>query len=168
MELKSASLKKVMFAWLLRILIIILCFMEVIVYNEEVLLFACFYIFVYTIVEFLGKEIPQLLSSISSSEEAEFTKQLKISFDSGSQNQTPVVKTVFCSSVITESLMLLCLTTKTRNNTLCLLKTKSDISNGYTTIFNNCLSLSKVQKASFLGSLKNVVVETSSMKTKDN
>lgn len=147
-----------MLSWFLRILIPILCFTEIIVYNEEVLLFACFYVFVYSIVEFLGNDIYDFFNNYPKELELRFTEQLKSSFDADLMNQKPLVSDVICASLATESLISQKIENESSISNISLLETKSAISATYTATLNNFVSSSKAQKVAFHEDLKNMVV----------
>jgi hypothetical protein len=147
-----------MLSWFLRILIPILCFTEIIVYNEEVLLFACFYVFVYSIVEFLGNDIYDFFNNYPKELELRFTEQLKSSFDADLMNQKPLVSDVICASLATESLISQKIENESSISNISLLETKSAISATYIATLNNFVSSSKAQKVAFHEDLKNMVV----------
>lgn len=147
-----------MLSWFLRILIPILCFTEIIVYNEEVLLFACFYVFVYSIVEFLGNDIYDFFNNYPKELELRFTEQLKSSFDADLHSQKPLVSDVICASLATESLISQKIKNESSISNIGLLETKSSISSAYMATLNNFVSSSKAQKVAFHADLKNMVV----------
>lgn len=94
-----------MFIWCLFLIIPVFCFFELIVYNEEVLLFFCFASFVIVVFEFLGDSISAIFQDRRDEIEKLLLNVLRINLNESFNNQGPRAVKLVSMHLIFESLI---------------------------------------------------------------